>query len=48
MVVAFENKISGGGMRLGDILIASNGKIIEAHIESYIFMCESCESAILV
>jgi hypothetical protein len=40
--------ISGGGMGLGDILVASNGKTIEVCIESHIFSCESCETAILV
>jgi hypothetical protein len=35
-------------MRLGDILIASNGKTIEVHTKSHIFLCENYESAILV
>jgi hypothetical protein len=48
IVVTSKNMISGGGMNLGDILIASNGKTIEVRIESHIFLCESCESVILV
>jgi hypothetical protein len=47
-VVASQNIISGGGMRLGDILVASNGKTIEVWAESHIFLCENCEIAILV
>jgi len=40
--------ISGGGMGLGDILVASSGMTIEVRIKSHIFLCESCETAILV
>jgi hypothetical protein len=40
--------INGGGMKLGDIFVASNGKTIEVCIESHIFSYESCEIAIFV
>jgi hypothetical protein len=47
IVIAFENMISGGGMRLRDIFVASNGKTIEVCIEWYIsvwklWKCHSC------
>jgi len=40
IVAACENMISGGGMRPGDILTASNGKTIEVCVVGGSHSCE--------